>query len=155
MGYTHYFKTNRIKGNAKQDELNYLKAIEDCQRIVRRYYADNGGLSGYTSHCPIGAYGGLNVNGKGEDGHETFILREHFNQNEAFSFCKTARKEYDLVVVACLAVLKHRMGDAIEVSSDGTASEWVDGVEYARKVTGLKIKNPMGMVESKTKAKAS
>jgi hypothetical protein len=143
MGYTHYWKINEVRGNAVENETNYLKALKDCQRIVKAYYKDNGGLSGYSAHTKLGQYGGLNVNGKGEDAHEDFIMREHFNENDGFNFCKTARKPYDLVVVACLAVLKHRLKDSFKVSSDGDAKNWREGVEYARKITGLAIKNPL------------
>jgi len=148
MGYTHYFSFNRPRGQAMALEETYKKAIADCQRIVRRYYADNGGLAGYTAHCPIGKYAGLQVNGARDEACEVFELREHFAQNldgTLAGFCKTNRREYDLVVTACLAVLKHRLGDAMALSSDGKAFDWQSGVEYARKVTGLKIKNPIPM----------
>ena len=149
MGYTHYWTVKKGKsiGKAETIEAKYQRAIADCQRIVKAWYRENGALSGYTAHAKLGKYGGIQVNGKGEDGHETFTLREHFNQNfengEGFNFCKTARKPYDTVVTACLSVLKHRLGDAIDVSSDGDASDWIEGVEYARKVTRLKVKNPI------------
>jgi hypothetical protein len=60
------------------------------------------------------------------------------SQNEAFNFCKTFQSPYDTVVVACLIIMKHYLGDAIEVASDGDASEWADGLTLAQKVTGLK-----------------
>jgi len=113
---------------------------------VRRYYKENGGLSGYTAHCPIGAYGGIEVNGKKPENGETFALREHFTQNLEADFntwCKTFQRPYDLVIQACLTVLKHRLGEAIEVKSDGTCDDWDAGVEYARQVTGLKLSNPI------------
>jgi hypothetical protein len=143
MGYTHYFSFNSPKrGEADKTEKTYQRAIRDCQRIVKSFYKEYGGLSGYSAHVPLGKYGGINVNGKGDEAHEPFELREHFSQNEG-GFCKTARKPYDTVVVACLALLKHRLKDLISVSSDGRFEDWVDGVEYAKKVTGLKIKNPI------------
>lgn len=143
MGYTHYWSTKVKRGNAAEIEAKYLKAVSECQKVVKAFYKEYGGLSGYSAHTKLGQYGGLMFNGKGDEGHEDFALREHFSQNEGFNFCKTAQKPYDLVVVACLAILKHRLGDSIEVSSDGDASDWLDGIEYARKVTKLKIKNPI------------
>lgn len=145
MGYTHSFTFRRAE-KAKVTEAKYQRAIQDCQRIVRRYYKLNGGISGYTAHCPIGAYGGIEVNGKRPDDGETFSLREHFSQNledDFKAFVKTYRLSYDLVVVACLTVLKHRLGESVIVSSDGYAEDWADGVEFARQVTGLKLVNPM------------
>ena len=90
----------------------------------------------------MGQYGGINVNGKGDLSHEPFTLREHFNQNEP-DFCKTARKPYDLVVVACLAILKHHLGDNVNVSSDGDSTNWVDGVKFASSVLRKKLTNPI------------
>lgn len=142
MGYTHYWYINPAKGKAKEIEAAYQRAIRDCQRIAH-YYQKNAEdwarLSGYTAHCSVGSYGGLMVNGKGEEAHEPFIMREHFSQNDG-GFCKTARKPYDMVVVACLAVLKHRLKGAFEVSSDGYAEDHEAGIALAQHVTGLKIK---------------
>jgi len=146
MGYTHYWTFKKpAKGQAAKTEQLYQKAIRDCQLLIRAFYNEHGGLSGYSAHTKLGAYGGILVNGKGDDGHEDFSLREHYSQNleQNFNFCKTAQKPYDVVVVACLAILKHRLSDLIEVSSDGDNSEWTDGVILARQVTKLKIKNPI------------
>lgn len=147
MGYTHYWTFQQPKrGDAAKVEALYQKAVKDCAKIIRTYYEANGGLSGYTAHTPIGTYGGLLVNGKGDDAHEDFSLREHFKQNFAttfyrepgFNFCKTARKPYDVVVTACLIVLKHRLGDYIDVSSDGYQHDWEAGLELAKRVLKLK-----------------
>lgn len=143
MGSTHYWVFKKIKGQAKQTEKKYIEAIADCQRIVRAYAKEHGGLSGYTAHTKPGSYGGVNLNGKGDEAHETFILREHYSQNEGFNFCKTAMKPYDAVVVACLAVLKHHLGDLIDVSSDGDTQDWIDGVNLARAVLRRKVANPI------------
>ena len=145
MGYTHYWTMKKAKrGQSAQLEKEYQRAVLDCAKIVKAYYKENGGLSGYTAHTALGAYGGLEVNGKGDDAHETFILREHYSQNfrtrdswgipDGFSFCKTARKPYDTVVTACLIVLKYHLGDNIDVSSDGYEYEWVEGLELAKRV---------------------
>jgi hypothetical protein len=69
-------------------------------------------------------------------------MREHLSENHA-DFCKTRQNPYDIVVVACLAVLKHRLGVAMNVSSDGRPADWTAGIDLARRVTGLKIKNPI------------
>jgi len=146
MGYTHYLtipKTKPVKGTAERNEKRYQLAIKDCQRIIRRFSKLNGGLSGFTAHTKVGKYGGIEVNGSRENGHETFILREHFRDNEDFSFCKTAQKPYDVVVVACLTVLQHRLKGAVKVASDGDTKEWEQGVAMAKRVTGLQLSNPI------------
>lgn len=142
MGYTHYFSFKKIQGKTQVNESLYNMAMRDCQRIIKRYCKENGGLSGYSAHTKLGQYGGLELNGKGADAHESLNFREHFSEND-FGFCKTARKPYDLVVVACLAVLKHRLGESFSVTSDGKPIDWADGVLLARKVTGLRIQNPI------------
>lgn len=143
MGYTHYWEFKKpAKGEADKTEKTYQSAIKQCARIVKAYYAVNGGLSGFTAHTPIAKYGGLQVNGKGDDAHEPFSMREYFKQNledNGGDFCKTARKPYDIVVVACLIVLKHRLKDLIVVSSDGYTDDWEEGLRLAKNV--LKLKN--------------
>lgn len=138
MGYTHYF--SRVAGNKKNAaklEKQYKLAIEQCQKIVKFYSDTYGGLSGYTAHTLPGKYGGLNVNGSGDNGHEDFVMREHWSENGG-EFCKTARKPYDVVVVACLIVLKHYMGDDFKVGSDGFAQDWLAGLGLAQHITELK-----------------
>lgn len=152
MGYTHYWRINPIKGKAEKQEKAYQNAIKKCQKIVSEYNKavksidpkDERRLSGYSAHTKVGQYGGLNFNGVGNLSHEDFSFREHFRENSDFDFCKTARKPYDVVVTACLIVMKHYLKDGINVSSDGDASEWNDGLELAKKVTKLKtLKNPI------------
>ena len=151
MGYTHYWTFKKpAKGKSEHAEKQYQKAIAECAKICRTYYKEYGGLSGYSAHTKPGQYGGLLVNGAGADGHEDFSLREHYSQNETFNFCKTAQKPYDLVVVACLAILKHRLGNLIEVSSDGESLDWKNGVFYAAIVTRLAIKNPIKTIRGGT-----
>ena len=149
MGYTHYWILDTNIKNKQQVEKNYQKAISDCHKIILWAKKNVVNLSGYSAHTKLGTYNGIKVNGVKEDGHETFYLLDHFyrygtEDHDCFNFCKTNRKEYDIVVVACLSVLKHRLKDAIKVSSDGDAADWLDGINLARKVTNLKIHNPIG-----------
>jgi hypothetical protein len=132
MGYTHYFrKENRLNLSAKEAEKRYQRAIKHCQILVRDYQLRTNSLSGYTAHTTPGLYGGVKVNGKGDLGHEDFVLREHYSQNDSFNFCKTAQKPYDAVVVACLIILDFY--GLFRVSSDGSPHDWLDGLELARK----------------------
>ena len=143
MGYTHYWTFNKGKrGTAAEIEAAYQQAMLDCAKVVKYYYEREGGISGYTAHTKPGIYGGLNFNGKGEAGHETFIMREHYNQNDRSSFCKTARKPYDILVTACLAVLAYRLGDAVSVYSDGDARDWEAGVSLAQIILRRKVTAP-------------
>jgi len=147
MGYTHYYQVNKkaIQGNTEKLEAKYQLALKKCQAIAKAYNSElkaidvkhPNRLSGYTVHSKPGQYGGLFINGTGEHAHEDFCLREHLKEN-ASEFCKTAHKPYDQVVVACLIVLKHYLGPAFEVNSDGDACDWKDGLSLAKQVTKLK-----------------
>ena len=148
MGYTHYwtFKTPK-RGTTKAVTKQFETAIKACQTLVYNYNktrTDETRLAGYTAHTKPGQYGGINFNGTGELGHENFVILEHYKDNVgAGEFCKTASKPYDVVVVACLCILKHYLAENIVVNSDGDSLDWIAGLELARKSTGIKgIKMP-------------
>lgn len=154
MGYTHYWSFVKTKKESKKNEASYQKAIRACNKIIQGYnkavkeqdpkhYARLSGYSAYTSD-----YGGLQVNGAGDYSHEEFLMREHFNQNGS-DFCKTANKPYDVVVVACLIVLKHYLGNAFNVSSDGQRPDWVDGLDLATKYTKIKTLKIPASIQSR------
>ncbi len=155
MGYTHYWSFNFNAGKSADLEKKYQKAILECQKVVRAIAKDNrklygsSRLSGYTAHSSLGKYGGIKVNGKGEDSCEDFIMREHLKENKTWNFCKTNKYAYDFAVVACLAVLKYRLGDAITVSSDGDRINWEDAVNYAAKVLRRKVTIPETIVPTR------
>ncbi len=139
MGYTHYWSFKAPKrGTTAKVAKAYAKAILQCQTVIRAYSVANGGIAGFAAHTKPGTYGGLDINGSREDGHENFLLREHFKQNDLQNFCKTAAKPYDILVVACLCILKHNLGDNIDVASDGDSTDWLAGLELARRVLKLK-----------------
>lgn len=154
MGYTHCwtFKAPKRGETAKVNKA-YKTAIHACQKMLIYWneihaHEPDQRLSGYSAHVKPGTYGGLKFNGARENAHEDFVLREHYKQNlepSAFNFCKTARKPYDVPVTACLAILKHYLGDYIELSTDGKTADWSQGVGLAKAaLNNLKIKNPLG-----------
>jgi len=135
MGYTNYLTIK--KTSSREIEKKYQQAIKKIDKLVK--YAYNTAclpLSGYSAHAK--GYGGIKFNGKQDNAHEDFILREHFKENENFSFCKTARKPYDIVVKASLLVLKHALKDIVIISCDGNKEDWLDGLKLAKKALGLK-----------------
>ena len=152
MGYTHYWKFGKPgKANGKADilELRYQQAIAECNVVIHGWQAlcEKGGprdaerLSGFSAHST--GYGGLKINGKGDNAHEDFALPEHFRDNVEGSFCKTARKPYDIVVVACLCILKDKLGSAFSVSSDGRYNDWQAGRNLAQAALGRQIVCPI------------
>ena len=152
MGYTHHWEINSKEENKEIDEKNYQKAIKDCNKVIKAYYKEHKGtdnsLSGYSAHCPIGQYGGIGFNGKGDNSYETFYFRHTLIGNNQFNFCKTNQKPYNIVVVACLSIMKFYLKDCIEVTSDGDFKNWIDGVNLANKV----LKRKKVLIESPIKA---
>ena len=150
MGYTHYWSfVPATRGNTKELETQYQKAILECQKVAVRFAEHNRDtlgssfMSGFTAHCKPGQYGGLGIGPTRAESGELFGMREHFNQNETQDFCKTNRSVYDTAVVACLSILKYRLGDNFTVSSDGASEDWEAGVELARHVLKRKVPNPI------------
>lgn len=136
MGYTHYWGVKRSRKTAKKDQIQFEKACIAISKALHTYQktvSDDARLSGYSAHTKPGSYGGIRFNGKGDLSHEDFSLPEYFKENEG-GFCKTANKPYDTAVVAALILLKHYMGDAVGVSSDGDAAEWLEGLRLAKTV---------------------
>ncbi len=81
----------------------------------------------------------------GDCSYESFDLPRVFEPGESqkpdehgrfFGFCKTAYRPYDLAVQACLVIAAHHLGDAMEVSSDGSMNEWQDAIALCQEVLG-------------------
>lgn len=154
MGYTHYWSFNKAhRLETKKAESAYQKAIKECNKFIQAYQSEAIGLnrlSGYSAYTS--EYGGIKINGKQKMQHEDFTMREHFNQNEGFHFCKTARKPYDIVVVGCLIILKAHLGELIDISSDGYAEDWIDGQRLVERLIKKRYTIPLSI---KTKAESN
>jgi hypothetical protein len=78
------------------------------------------------------------LNGNGPDlDHETFCI----DPNPGSDFCKTERKPYDVVVVACLTFLATDYG--FRVRSDGDHDELQAGVDLCCKALGRDYAHPL------------
>jgi len=123
MGYTHYFTTSGrslTKDQADGIVQNINKVFKQHKKIIQREFDDPSPPSIGTSLNLNGKmYIGIWFNGKDENGHETFALNTGVVE---LGYCKTARKPYDIVVCKILFILKHYLGDNIEVKSDGFSS---------------------------------
>jgi hypothetical protein len=83
----------------------------------------------------------VDFNGTGVDAHEPFV----FPGGNGFNFCKTAAKPYDEVVTACLLVARdHFPPSVLEISSDGSWSDWAEGAKLYSAVFHRPARNPMG-----------
>ena len=131
MGYTHYFRTTR----GELDEEAFISFAQDCERIFDLAKAD--GIETQWEHdCALGPQATpelVRFNGVGSEGHETFYFPR---ETESFSFCKTAQKPYDVVVVAVLCAAKERFGGAVEISSDGDYLDRASGRALYQRATG-------------------
>jgi hypothetical protein len=109
MGYTHYWL-----GKKSTDE-NWNKFNAACKKLKSKLPKTTDTAGGYHSEDPLEIAGGdgtgapffgnktVCFNGKDDErvlGHETFRINKEPQEN--WDFTKTARKPYDLLVVACL-----------------------------------------------------
>lgn len=114
MGYTHYFTTSGAsltKDQADGIVQNINKVLKLHKRIVQREYNDPAPPQVTASLNLSGKLAiGIWLNGKDEDGHETFAINTATSE---WGFCKTARKPYDIAVCKILLILKHYLGNDI------------------------------------------
>lgn len=155
LGYTHYWTQTR-----DFDETTMGDIAAAVRRIIRT--AEGRCFEGSYPDKPVKICGHdgsgapeltkdhISFNGQGPDfDHETFYIpaKRELPYDGAspdrlgWAFCKTARKPYDVVVVACLTFLQSDYG--FEVSSDGDVNEWEAGVKLAEEALGRSFANPM------------
>lgn len=108
MGYTHYWTPKRNVSKATWDifRAGVAKIIE-ASDVPVCWECDE------PKKPPQICEEVVRFNGVGEDGHETFL----FVKEGQWAFCKTVRKPYDEIVVACLILAEHLK--ICEWSSDG------------------------------------
>jgi hypothetical protein len=91
-----------------------------------------GGFDG--TENPVFSEEHIVFNGAEGNGCEPFeIARVEFDRrgrDKVLSSCKTEQTPYDICVQVSLVILKHHLGDAICVGSDGADTDW----EEARKI---------------------
>ena len=154
MGYSHYYK---FRTNYKISSLKWKEIVDDFNKIldveididVNDIYAGTGGMTSLRNILEPYSDQKLEITDKeirfngreeGDCGHETFSLQRksdkrledyatRLDRKYIFDFCKTARKPYDIVVCCLLVILKHRLGNMIEIGSDGRDGT-NDGVYY-------------------------
>ncbi len=151
MGYTHYFLHERTTVE------KWKKIIKDCEKLVSNtpkhtdsaggYYLDDKlELSDWREEEKdylkwegdidrvIGEED-ICFNGFPEKlSHEPFIL-DRVGPG-GFSFCKTARKPYDLIVCACLITYNFHSSSTIKISSDGDWEDWAPAMKFVEEVLG-------------------
>lgn len=130
MGYTHY-----IYRSKSLDKSKFSLAAEDCKKLItaaEKHHVYVAYEFNQTDKLPECNENMIRFNGLRDEGHETFYVEREYQaekweeekRGKYFSFCKTAEKPYDLLVCACLIVLKHYFGNKIIVHSDGGNEDW-------------------------------
>lgn len=127
MGYTHYWHVAKdINDSQWQTFTDFVRdAIKADGTPVAREYDDPASPPAITDEL-------VAFNGIGADGHETFFVDR---AQSGFSFCKTARKPYDTLVVACCIAGKDS-GVFKYWSSDGDDEDHEAGRELFERVSG-------------------
>ncbi|KAJ6019690.1 hypothetical protein N7522_001757 [Penicillium canescens] len=121
MGYTHYYNVNNW--DSPEWRAAWRQLIEDVPEIIQEAGVPLTGM--YTPEdiitpVLVDLERGIGLNGIGDDGHETFRLCKPGE----WSFCKTARKPYD-IVVSCIILRAWKLAPLhIGVGSDGDYDDW-------------------------------
>lgn len=128
MGYTHYQHQKREVSPEAWEKIcdATRKIIEEADAPLAFEYNEPDEEPLIDGEC-------IRFNGIEDDGHETFVLNR---RGSGFSFCKTARKPYDIVVCAILIVAEHFSDGAFDVSSDGRMDEeeWAPALRLAQSI---------------------
>lgn len=172
MGYTHYATINR-----DFTDLEWEAICRSTELLLRKLPNHSLSAGGYYKHEPLMLHGDYRhttgelaqfgdelvkacidpaeriwIDGTGPEGtdlgHESFLLPRTKDR----TFCKTARKPYDLVVCAVLAVAQMVAGaEAIEVTSNGDTDDWWPAVEWASLTLDTVVPMPPGIDRAKPK----
>ncbi len=139
MGYTHYWTRPATIPQSQWDAFTndvraILASLPQRTSTAGGYYADAPlALADWDGKsAPVVTDSDVRFNGAGEElSHESFTLSRI---GERRDFCKTARKPYDVVVVAVLTALAARVRRATW-SSDGDASDHAEGIALYQSAT--------------------
>ncbi len=137
MGYTHYIDQ---KSELPLDKFKLF--ADECETIIQhsnipvQFDWDDSNPHQITQEI-------VRFNGVNDDGHETFCLdrifkplyRDEISNGFYFSLCKTEKKPYDKVVVACLYAAKWHFKEDIQLSSDGNKQDRLIGYKLFIRAT--------------------
>jgi hypothetical protein len=123
MGWTHYWKRD-----PEVDLGPFKLASMDCKRIFAVIDVPLSGPESF-GEPEINEHE-IKFNGiKGQDCELFTVRAEECPRNPGraiFTYCKTENLPYDLCVKCALVILKHHLGDHIQVMSDGSDKDWQD-----------------------------
>lgn len=142
MGYTHYW-------TAPSQRDDQWKKLTILARMICRIAQDDMGIAlseDYdVNRIPVINDEEIRFNGYGDEGHETFM----FEPNGEWTFCKTAMKPYDTVVVAILYGAQQLI-PGFEWSSDGDPEDHQAGIKLAVRAADGALQVAAGQAVSRT-----
>lgn len=137
----------RTTGVSKKNisQVDWARALDDCRKIIRACASNSEyELTGPDEKGEPELTNGISFNCS--KGCETFKLPAQ--PKPGFECCKTRQREYDDVVVACLATMVDVLGDNFRVTSDGEGPDWDSGTRLATEILEREIENPIRRTES-------
>jgi hypothetical protein len=133
MGWTHYWQ-REIELPAK----SFADATTDCRKLFELLKTPLGDVKGKGE--PVLAEDKIMFNGINGHSCEPFIINRiqppRPGRSIVRGYCKTEHLPYDLCVQCTLIILKHHLGDAIKITSDGTDYDWEEARKACTKYLG-------------------
>lgn len=145
MGYTHYFHHEKRFSDAQWSQIieAFSSLVDHAHEIGIKLSCDNETpmaahqIVERAWHVDPGADDpAIVINGVGEQAHETFMISK-LADYDGSNFTKTARKPYDTVATAAMIWIESHFPGHLNVSSDGSRSDWKEGMAFAQKVFPL------------------
>lgn len=129
MGYTHYWDSVDFTCDEWQRIKKAARLITNRSLVIVQYEDDD-------KRPPQIDDKMIRFNGVGDEGHETFLIKHTKNE---WSFCKTARKDYDEIVVAVLIAISI-ICPRFNWRSDGYPDDHAEGVAlYNKALPGMDV----------------
>lgn len=124
MGYTHYYEILDTKVDLKTVEIG-----GDIAAVIRRCEVPIGDMYGKPESRPLISRRQIAFNGIEPEACDDFSYPPMFDLNpclglrEGYSYCKTHRYPYDILVCVSLLIIKRHLGDNVCLSSNGRRNE--------------------------------
>ena len=144
MGYTHYWKRP-----AKLPAKKFAVASATCKAACELLTKQTGipiVQEFNNNDPPTFSEDTVWFNGKGEDGHESFVIqRQDMDyerdkkptpaKGEQFAFCKTVRKPYDIHIAVCLVIFEKVFGPKVfKISSDDREEGFTEARKFVEQL---------------------
>ena len=133
MGYTHCWEYSR----AKTDKEQFPKAVAEIKRLLQTEEVKHIPLCGEADEDkPILDDDQVFLNGVGREKGEDFVVAAFDPEDD---FCKTGRKQYDLVVMLCLIAFANNLNNFTFTSDGDFDKEWLPALAlYEREIGSIK-----------------